>query len=101
VGIFQYHDEPLAASSRLPDKVDEDIAKDRIKKLNSILEGIYEKKRDARKGVKQVGYIMEIHEKTAIVRPELHAPEVDEYDEIALTKIDGIIEIGSKVQYFL
>ncbi len=44
VGIFQYHDESLAASSRLPDKVSDNIAKDRIKKLQVIMEDIYLKK---------------------------------------------------------
>jgi len=82
VGIFQYHDEPLAASSKLPNKVDESIAKSRISILTPILESIYEAKKNARKGKKQHGYIMEVREKTATIRGELHAPEVDEYDEV-------------------
>lgn len=49
VGIFQYHDESLAASSKLPNKVDESIAKNRIEKLTPILERIYESKKSARK----------------------------------------------------
>lgn len=99
VGIFQYHDEPLAASSKLPNKVDESIAKSRIKTLEPILEGIYTAKRDARKGKKQYGYIMEIREETAIIRGELHAPEVDEYDEVKLDDIVGEIDVGSYVEY--
>lgn len=48
VGIFQYHDEALAASSKLPNKVDEDIAKNRINILNPLLEKIYTEKKEAR-----------------------------------------------------
>lgn len=48
VGIFQYHDEELAASSKLPNKVEEDIAKNRINILNPLLEEIYREKKEAR-----------------------------------------------------
>ncbi len=111
VGIFQYHDEPLAASSKLPNKVDESVAKDRIEKLTPILERIYTSKTEARKWRMQFGYIMEIREseprtknqepRTIIIRPELHAPEVDEYDEVLTDDITGKIEIGSFVEYIL
>ncbi len=106
VGIFQYHDEPLAASSKLPNKVDESIAKNRIEKLTPILERIYESKKSARKWQKQFGYIMEVKsekwkKKSVIIRPELHAPEVDEYDEVLTDDIIWKIEIGSFVEYTL
>jgi ribosomal protein S12 methylthiotransferase len=99
VGIFQYHDEPLATSSKLSNKVSENIAKVRISELTPILEGIYEEKKNERRKEKQVGYIMEIWEKTVIIRPELHAPEVDEYDKVDIKNIDGIPEIGRKIHY--
>jgi tRNA A37 methylthiotransferase MiaB len=60
VGIFQYHDEPLAASSRLPNKVDENIAKIRINTINPLLEKILDEKLEARKTIKQHGYVMNI-----------------------------------------
>jgi ribosomal protein S12 methylthiotransferase len=103
VGIFEYHDEPLSASYKLPDKVSDDIAKIRINELSPLLDEVYEKKRNARRKEKQVGYIMEIWEKMAIIRPELHAPEVDEYDEVMLEDIENQSEreIGSKVTYIL
>ena len=96
VGIFQYHDEPFAASSKLPNKVDEEIAKNRINTLNPLLEKIYDEKLEARKGKKQHGYIMEIKKLPldkggwgdfAIIRPKLAAPEVDDYDEVDLSDI--------------
>ena len=111
VGIFQYHDESLAASSKLPNKVDESIAKNRIEKLTPLLEKIYTAKTEARKWRKQFGYVMEIREGeprtknhvqgTIIIRPELHAPEVDEYDEVALDRVEWDIEIGKYVSYTL
>ncbi len=102
VGIFQYHDELLAASSKLPNKVDENTAKERIEILTPVLENIYEKKRKARKGKKQSWYIMEVRETSAIIRPEMHAPEVDEYDEIPLANIETKFDdIGQRVTYAL
>jgi ribosomal protein S12 methylthiotransferase len=50
VGIFQYHDEPLAASSKLPNKVDEETAKNRINTLTPLLEKIYTNHKESRKG---------------------------------------------------
>lgn len=100
VGVFQYHDEPLAASSSLPEKVADEIAKNRVHILWAILEKIYTKKRNSRTNKNQTGFIMRIGKKTCTIRPELHAPEVDEYDEINLSSIlDGNIQIGSKVLY--
>lgn len=101
VWIFQYHDEPLAASSKLPNKVDESIAKDRIKIINPILEGILDEKLAERKWKNQTGYIMDIKWKSVIVRSELAAPEVDDYDEVPSKNIEWTIEIGSKVSYNL
>ncbi len=49
VGIFQYHDEPLAASSKLPNKVDENTAKNRINIINPLLEKILDEKLAERK----------------------------------------------------
>lgn len=89
VGIFQYHDEPLAASSKLPGKVDDAVAKNRINIINPLLSEIYEEKRNARMKQKQHGYIMDIRENTIIIRPELAAPEVDDYDEVLRTDIEG------------
>lgn len=101
VGIFQYHDEVLAASSKLDQKVSEDIAKERIQTLTPLLENIYTNKTEERKSKPQHGYVMEIHSGTAIIRPELHAPEVDPYDQVDQKNIDGVIDIGSYVKYTL
>lgn len=102
VWIFQYHDEPLAASSKLDQKVDEEVARERIEKLTPLLEEIYEHKNALRKEKAQKWYIMEIDGKKLIIRGELHAPEVDEYDEIHTKNIiSWEIAIGSYVEYTL
>ena len=101
VGIFEYHDEPLAASSKLPNKVDESVAKNRIKEITPVLNAVYDNKKEMRKWKNQTGFIMDIHEKTAIIRPKMAAPEIDDYDEIKLADIRGTIEIGSQVEYTL
>ncbi|MBX9809288.1 MiaB/RimO family radical SAM methylthiotransferase [Candidatus Gracilibacteria bacterium] len=101
VGIFEYHDEPLAASSKLPNKVEESIAKNRIKEITPVLNAVYDSKKQARSGKIQSGYIMDIKDTSAIIRPQMAAPEIDDYDEIALDKITGNIEIGSHVSYTL
>lgn len=49
VGIFQYHDEPLASSSKLDGKVNDVQARTRIKKIDKILSEIYRKHAKAAK----------------------------------------------------
>ena len=45
---------------------------------------------------------MEVREKSAIIRPEMHAPEVDEYDEIDFQNIETTVDdIGQRVTYTL
>ena len=101
VGIFEYHDEPLAASSKLPNKVNESIAKDRIKKITPVLNAVYDAKFLVRKWGKQFGYIMDIKDTTVIIRPEMAAPEIDDYDEVLISSVIGTSRIGSKVEYIL
>lgn len=103
VGIFEYHDEPLAASSKLSDKVDESIANNRIKEITPILNTIYESKKNLRKWKEQEGYIMDIHKKTIIIRPYIAAPEVDDYDEIPYENVlsKWEFEIGKYIKYML
>jgi hypothetical protein len=44
---------------------------------------------------------MDIKDTTVIIRPEMAAPEIDDYDEVLTSSIIGAIEIGSKVEYIL
>lgn len=101
VGIFQYHDEPLAASSKLDGKVNDVQARTRIKKLGKILDEIYHDHAKKAKGQTFSGYVMQTEEKTAIIRREIQAPEIDEYDEVPYKQIGGgdSVEMGDFVEY--
>lgn len=102
VGVFEYHDEPLAASSKLPNKVEEPTIKERRETLSAILKDIYTSHDLARRSTPQHGYIMELKAQSAIIRREIAAPEVDEYDEVAYSVIGTRkkeLNIGSFVPY--
>jgi tRNA A37 methylthiotransferase MiaB len=102
--VFQYHDEPLAASSKLDEKVPEAVVNQRMKKLAKVLDEVYAKHAKAARGKTFSGYIMDFDEKKAIIRREIQAPEVDEYNEVKLSSIEGNsknIEIGQFVKYKL
>lgn len=49
VGVFQYHDEPLAASSKLDGKVDDVTTKSRMKELSIVLNAVYDEYTEAAK----------------------------------------------------
>ena len=103
VGIFQYHDEPLAASSKLPNKVEESIAKERIQAITVVLNEVYKKHYALAQKTPQTGYIMNIEGKKITVRREIQAPEVDEYDEITEKQIQSgeELDIGARITYSL
>ena len=124
VALFEYHDEPLAESSKLDQKVDESEIHRRFEILKWIvnkspLNPLFEKegtyptdtpsfsKRGP--GGDLIWFIMDFewdeNNPTIIVRPRLHAPEIDKYDQIKLKNItwvfsdDENLDIWSKIQY--
>lgn len=103
VGVFQYHDEALAASSKLSDKVEDSVAKKRVEILGDKLGKIYDAYNEASKGQEFWGYIMDFGEgDTAIVRREIRAPEIDEYEEIPFENLlewPEELDIGAYVRY--
>lgn len=102
VSMFGYHDEKLATSSKLDQKVDDETIKKRVWELKEILEEIYDKKYDERVWKNLVWFIHEYNDKKAVIRHELMAPEVDEYDVVNLKNIiSWEIGIWEKVQYKL
>lgn len=104
VGIFQYHDEALAASSKLDGKVNDVQARTRIKKLGKILDEVYNSHAKAAKGKTFSGYVMQTEEKTLILRREIQAPEIDEYDEVPYKQVQkpkAEIRMGDFVTYIL
>lgn len=128
IALFEYHDEPLAASSKLPNKVDDAEIRARFTKIKKLVERLMSVKSKARKGKQEIGYIMEIQHLQEqgtrtqeqgtkksqvpsptslqlVVRPRLHVPEIDSYDEIGLEQVVGVfskkneLEIGDKIVY--
>jgi tRNA A37 methylthiotransferase MiaB len=54
VSVFGYHDEPLADSNKLENKIDAKTIKTRVKTIKTLLNEIYDKKDKARLNTKQV-----------------------------------------------
>lgn len=102
ISFFEYHDEPLAASSKLDEKVPHEIAVARLDIVRKLVEKIYKENFEKRKGRELLWYIMDFDKKTATVRWKMQAPEVDEYDVIPLKNIiSGNIDLGEKVVYMI
>lgn len=111
VAFFEYHDEPLAPSSVLLNKLTDSEIHERFEYLKWYADDIYTYKQELRKEETQYGYIMdregEWTDIKLIVRSWLHAPEIDEYDSIGLEQIkwiyneSGEIDLGVKIEYTL
>lgn len=103
VSMFWYHDEEMAASSKLDAKVPDKEIEKRVRKLGKILNAIYDKKEELRAWKEETWYIMDfLEDDKIIVRPEIKAPEIDDYDEINISQvIDWNIDIWEKVKYKL
>ncbi|MCX6824888.1 MAG: MiaB/RimO family radical SAM methylthiotransferase [candidate division SR1 bacterium] len=111
IALFEYHDEPLAASSKLDKKVDYDIIRARFTKIRQLVNKQSMELENKRKGKEETGYIMEIDTakngkiEMLIVRPVLHCPEIDGYDEVSLEQVVGTLEkenelgVGDKIVY--
>ena len=109
IALFEYHDEPLASSSQIPDKVPDTTIHKRFLTLRKLVNSLLLQRQQARKGKTFTGYIQEIHQENRqiflSVRPSLHCPEVDELDDIQLSAIlsseNEQLHIGSKITYTL
>ncbi len=105
VSVFGYHDEPLAKSSKLENKVNDVTIASRLEKLKSVLNEIYNKKNLKRIWKKQIWFIEAIDEEKAIckIRPEIKAPEIDDVDEIKFEDLIWMeyVNIWDKVKYML
>jgi len=107
VALFEYHDEPLAESSKLDWKVDGKEIHRRFEVLKSTIN----KKEwtTTNKKWDEIWFVMWFewseNNPIIIVRPWLHAPEIDEYDKITLKNIKWIfsdnenLDIWSKILY--
>jgi len=103
VALFEYHDEPLASSSKLDWKIESKKALSRIKKLDKLINEIYiEKTRSD--SWKIFSWTIEwIDWKSISVRRELRAPEIDELDTISKKQIisKSNLELWQVIEYRL
>ena len=107
IALFEYHDEPLAESSKLDWKVAEKEIHRRFEILKWIINN--EELKMNNEKWKEVWFVMwfdwDENDPVIIVRPWLHAPEIDEYYEIKLKNIKWIfsddknLDIWSKILY--
>ncbi len=102
VSMFGYHDEQLASSSKLDQKVDDSEIIKRVEILSEILNEIYNKKENFRIWKEFTWYIYDFDDEKAYIRWEYKAPELDELDTVPLKNIiNWNIEIWEKVIYRL
>lgn len=105
IALFEYHDEPLAASSTLPNKITDKELAARFTKIKKLVDKISLLHTKARKGKEEIGYIMDIGKSTVVVRPALHCPEIDPYDTLPFAQVLWTFEakdtlaIGDKIVY--
>jgi len=112
IALFEYHDEPFATSSKLDKKVNGKEIRKRFLEMKKIVDKQLITNQKKRKWTQEVGYIVNysalwtIHAKLTI-RPRLHAPEIDSYDEISreqvLATFDSATEanIGDRIVYIV
>jgi ribosomal protein S12 methylthiotransferase len=60
IALFEYHDEPVAASSKLPNKVDDHTIRTRFTQLRQLVNRQLLAYESERKGKEEIGYIMDI-----------------------------------------
>lgn len=104
VGVFEYHDEPLAASSKLDNKVSHEAIHERIHELDEVLTAIYDEQHAEAEGKEFDGFVMEQQGNSYVVRREIQAPEIDDYDQILRSHIKSKNrkpEVGEKIRYVL
>lgn len=101
VALFEYHDEPLASSSKLPHKVSSEIAVKRIKKLDKLLNKIYLQKQFNDSSKVFTGIVEWFDWKDILVRRQLRAPEIDSQDIVNKKQIlwKTSLDIGSIVKF--
>lgn len=100
--MFEYHDEPLAPSYRLDNKVDEATIHARSLKLGEVLDEIYNSYDAARSKTEEEGVIMAIEGKQYHVRRRICAPEVEPYDIISGAQLiprHSRPSLGERVRY--
>lgn len=92
IALFEYHDEPFATSSRLDNKVPANVIRKRFTQTKQLVNRQLIDRENNRKWKKEIWYIMDFMDDEITVRPELHAPEIDPYDDITSQQIIWVFE---------
>lgn len=87
IALFEYHDEPFATSSKLDKKVPANIIRKRFIQTKQLVNHQSINLENNKKWKERVWYIMDFMYDEIIVRPELHAPEIDPYNKVSLSQI--------------
>lgn len=108
IALFEYFDEPLAASSKLDQKLSDEVISSRTKELRKIVDNILDKKvsnnnEDNWWFVEDI--IQDVDEDILIIRPWLHAPEIDLTISLTFDEVKWVlnesweVNIGDRVVY--
>ena len=109
IALFEYHDEKLSESSKLPNKVDEKTIRERFLITKNLVDKLLKDKEKDRKNKEYTGTITDIYlaknkKYELTIRPSLNCPEIDNEDTV---KLENILEsydweeldIGNRVRY--
>ena len=92
IALFEYHDEKLSESSKLPDKVDEKIIRERFQITKKLVDKLLKDREIQRKNKEFTGTISDIQSTKngsykITIRPSLNCPEIDNEDKVPLENI--------------
>ena len=92
IALFEYHDEKLSESSKLPDKVDEKIIRERFQITKKLVDKLLKDRENQRKNKEFTGTISDIQPTKngsykITIRPSLNCPEIDNEDKVSLENI--------------
>ena len=82
IALFEYHDEPFATSSKLDNKVPDKTIRKRFTATRQLVNHQLLDRENNKKWKEGIWYIMDFTDDEITVRPQLHAPEIDPYDDI-------------------
>jgi tRNA A37 methylthiotransferase MiaB len=94
IALFEYHDEKLSESSKLPNKIDEKTIRERFLITKNLVDKLLKDKEKDRKNKEYTGTITDIYlaknkKYELTIRPSLNCPEIDNEDTV---KLENILE---------
>ncbi|MCS6983258.1 MAG: MiaB/RimO family radical SAM methylthiotransferase [Candidatus Absconditabacterales bacterium] len=107
IALFEYHDELLAPSSKLDQKVPDEEIHRRFLHIKGIWDSLATAREKRRHGQQCTGIVTDIDTRRQMltVRPLLHAPDIDPVDHVPFRSVVGwrekkaSIETGVEVSY--